>query len=828
MKKKPLLIALAIALTSFTVYNKNYFEELVTEKLLRYESSGFPEKIYLHTDKPFYTQDETIWFTSYLVNGISHQKSEKSKVVHVELINENDSIVSHKKLYAEYISASGDFKIDKDLQAGKYLLRAYTSEMRNNGQEDFFHKEISIWSTKEKDETQTSTLTSNKNTASSTPVVLPRPDLAFYPEGGYLVEGTSNKVAIKIKDSYYQNTPLSGVIKDSNDNEIFEFNTLDLGLGIINLTPVSGESYYASIYINGSEERYDIPKALKVGYTLNVINKGKDIFINVKSTKRLGLKSTFLVAHQRGKLMFKKYEKSDKKHYSLQLPTKGFNDGVLNITLFDGEGNPTSERLVFIQNPENELKVSFNKSEEALSTRKKFDVNLDVLNNNDEKVPSILSMSVRDLSAFPQNTRSENIKTWLLLNSDLRGEVKNPGYFFEKKNDVKRRYLLDIVMLTHGWRKFKWNELLDDNYAPKQFTAEKGLYISGVTRKLKKPYTPYQAAARLTFLGNVLHQEPIIKSDSLGRFKFGPFVFFDSIPTLLEARLDQFKSKKKNSRDVVILVKKNGGNKSPEVVRKNVLKSNTSEEKQIAAFLKIAKYIQKINFEYDKSVKMLDEVTIKAKRRTELEKREEEMNDRTDYGSATDRFVIEDLGAAASSQSAFDILRYTRGVVVYGDSIYLRSSNGPPGIYLDGMQIDADFLQSLSGSEISFIDILTGAEAATFSNAGNGIISIYSTTGNVSSKNIKRKPGIIDFHAEGFYTAKEFYAPDHINAGPEELMKADIRTTLHWEPFIRTNKDKDSEVSFFSSDSRSEYIIEVEGISDSGIPIYGFTTFSVN
>jgi hypothetical protein len=827
MKKKSLLIVLTIILTSFTIYNKNYFQELVIEKLLNYETKNFPEKIYLHTDKPFYSQDETIWFTSYLVNGISHKKSDKSKVVHVELINDKDSVLQHKRLYTQYISASGDFKISKNLKQGKYLLRAYTTNMRNNGQKDFFQKEISIWSVSKQDSLQSIANVTEIKT-NPTPIILPRPNVEFYPEGGYLVEGISNKVAIKVKDDAYQDVQLSGTIKDNNDNEIFDFKTLDFGLGVFNLAPEKGKTYYASIYINGAEERYTLPKALSNGYTINAINNGSQLIINATSNKELGLKSTFLVGHQRGKLIFKKFENSTKKTYSLKLPTKGLSDGVMNITLFDGNGNPTVERLVFIDNSENNLKVTFNKSAEALGLRKKFDVNVDVKNNNGEKVSSILSMSVRDLAAVPQNTRTENIKTWLLLNSDLRGVIKTPGYFFEKENDIKRRYLLDLVMMTHGWRKFTWNEILNGNEEKKQFEPEKGLYITGITRKLKKPYTPHSAPTRLTFMGSNIHQEPIQKADSLGRFKFGPFIFFDSIPTLLEARMDHFKSEKRKSRNVVILVDKLNNKNTPEVIRKPLLKSNTNEENQIAAFLKISKYIQKINFEYDQSVKQLDEVIIKARLKTEEEKKEQERDDRTDYGSASNRLTIEELGPSAGSQTAFDIVSFMRGVSSYGDTIYLRNSSGSPGIYLDGMQVDADLLKSINGDDISFIDILTGAEAATFSNAGNGIIAVYSTTGNVRTKNIKRKPGIIDFQPEGFYTARKFYAPDHINAGPEELMKADIRTTLHWEPFIRTTKEKESEISFFSCDSRTDYIIEVQGISDDGVPIYGFTTFSTN
>ena len=93
-------------------------------------------------------------------------------------------------------------------------------------------------------------------------------------------------------------------------------------------------------------------------------------------------------------------------------------------------------------------------------------------------------MTVRDMNAYPITDDSENIKTWLLLNSDLRGKVKNPRYFFEKPNDKKRNYLLDLTMLTNGWRRFTWQKLLYETKEKNKFKVESGLVISGKTPAL--------------------------------------------------------------------------------------------------------------------------------------------------------------------------------------------------------------------------------------------------------------------------------------------------------------------------------------------------------
>jgi len=177
--------------------------------------------------------------------------------------------------------------------------------------------------------------------------------------------------------------------------------------------------------------------------------------------------------------------------------------------------------------------------------------------------------------------------------------------------------------------------------------------------------------------------------------------------------------------------------------------------------------------------------------------------------------------------SIFDLLNMLPGVTTSNNSVLIR--NQIPAFYLDGFPVQIEDILFLTGNDVEFIDVLTGAEAGMFINSGNGVVAIYSRTGeNLTIRNVKRKPGIIDFEAVGFYTAREFYAPDHLN-GFDEAMKADIRTTLHWEPKIILEKNKKSgEVSFFTSDTKSKYAIKIEGITNTGIPVYHVSTFEVD
>lgn len=818
MKKIIITSLIVFVFTSFTIFN-NFFTDLVKEKLSNYITNGYPEKIYIHIDKPYYTLDDNIWFSCYLVNGTNHTKSDKSTVIHVELINENDSIVAKRKLFTEDINTAGDIKIPLHWKAGKYLLRAYTNDMRNSDSDYFFQKEIPIWSLSKKERTENiheaQVLTGHEMSNEL------QPDINFYPEGGYLIENIRNNIAVKIKNLNLEETSLNVSIKDNEDTEIFKFKTLKFGFGQFSLSPEPNKSYYASVILNGIEKRYPLPKALAKGFVVNAKNEGDQILIKAMSNTNSGLKGTFLVAHQRGRLIFSKYEKALKSDYLIELSTAQFDDGVTHLTLFDAEGNPVWERLIYIDNPQNDLTINIKKEKDILSPKEKNSLKIDVIDKAGNSIPSHLSMSIRDLDLFPQNGHSKNIKTWLLLNSDLRGKIKNPGYFFDGKEQNKKRYLLDLVMLTHGWRRFTWPELLNKTQKNK-FPIEKGIHISGKILNLKAPYRATKASTRLNFLGHNIHQEKQITTPN-GIFNYGPYIIFDTIPTIIEARLTNFKSINETDRNLFIALDK--PDSIPKVSRKTILKSDISDDTQLANYIKITEYLEQLRLQYGEDTHQLDEITITAQKEKEVDARIEAMNSRTDYGEAARRIVMDDI-AGSGTYSVFQLLRNITGVTVNGSEVSIRGGQSP-AFYLDGFEVEIEFIEDLSGSDIDFIDVLQGAEAATFANSGNGIIALYSKEGiSIGSGSVKRKPGIIDFKSVGFYTARTFYSPDYASDF-ENFPKADVRPTLYWNPQIKVTENMKPELSFFTSDSKGEYFIEIEGISGTGIPVYNTSTFTV-
>lgn len=102
------------------------------------------EKVYLHTDKPYYSAGEDIWFKAYVINAATHFPDTKSKFVYVELINAFDSVLIRAKIRKDSIGFSGHLNLNTEIAAGDYVLRAYTYWMQNTGVDYFFNKHVKI------------------------------------------------------------------------------------------------------------------------------------------------------------------------------------------------------------------------------------------------------------------------------------------------------------------------------------------------------------------------------------------------------------------------------------------------------------------------------------------------------------------------------------------------------------------------------------------------------------------------------------------------------------------------------------------------------------
>lgn len=482
------------------------------KKFEEYQNSHHLEKVYVNHDKPFYLLGDTIWCQAVFVEGRTHQFFNASPIVYVDWINSEGELVDNYLLKIDQGLANFEIPTRYTDRSGEYVLRAYTQYQRNFEQDYLFQKNIQIFSDSLITETRKVKRTDNF-------------EVRFYPEGGEIISSLNNKVAVKVQNTAGDNIAFTAVLADGDDNEIMTFKSYNEGIGFFEFIPEAGKDYLAKVRCNGIEKSFEIPKALNEGYTININGFTKDhIVITLASNKKKLLKDALIVGHVRGQV-FLKQELKKVASQQLKIPRDQVPSGILHFTLFDDKDRPVSERLSFNKNPNERVDVTVNLSKPYFAQRDKieFDISPSV---TDRIVPSSLSVSVFNKDVIPTGTNDLSIVNYLLLQSDLKGRINNLNQYF-LKDDSRTNFLIDLLMLTHGWRRFTWQDILKEEMPSMEFATAEDIPIIGVVRKRKKDQ-PVKADVFLSILSKSDFSSTNITTEEDGIFYFKGFEFQDS------------------------------------------------------------------------------------------------------------------------------------------------------------------------------------------------------------------------------------------------------------------------------------------------------------
>jgi hypothetical protein len=634
---------------------------------------------------------------------------------------------------------------------------------------------------------------------------------------------------MKITDGKGTGIALKGTIVDGEGTQIVPFRSFEFGLASAYFDVKAGTNYYAQIDFNGILEKYPLPQPLSKGYTLQMSNQGEHIVIRISTNINNGLKGALLLGHLRGHQFFKRFEnKGSDDTYEVKLLTSKLGDGVAHFTLFAPNGEPVCERLTFIENPENEVELSLKTNKTEYGFREPVDLDFDVRDAKGKPLDGRFSMSVATGNGLKKETAT--IKSWLLLNSDLGGKVENPNYFF--RDDSKARdYMLDLLMMTHGWRRFVWKSFFEEGVRPElAFPPEKGIMINGFTTDFDNRYLPFRTVATLNILAEKVYQENSL-TNTQGKFSFGPFILKDTVEAVVKAEL--FGETKKGTEKIAIYL----DSLFPKV------KTNTRMLPQISnATIDYAQpYLKEVqrkkinDFKYDPEVIQLDEAVVKEKIKTRKKIINEALSERTLYGDVRARHRVIPDSVPFNGTGVFGLLINVPGVQIIGtppfETAFIASSSnlsGPPLILLDDFPVSLRVAQTIPVESVLFVDVLKHADAAIYGVRGSaGVIAIYSKTGENFEEEPERYPGVANFKVPGFYKAREFYAPNY--ALPDtKHEKPDYRTTLHWVPEISLDDKDKSTLNFYTGDTAGKYVVRVEGITIDGRPVSTWRSFNVN
>lgn len=307
----------------------------------------------------------------------------------------------------------------------------------------------------------------------SVPITLGNIDLSFFPEGGDLVEGLESNIGFKALNEFGKPADIEGVVKNKSGNIVAKFSSFHNGMGAFEFEPKIGENYHVLITNpKGIDKVYALPESLKRGWVLNVAQQeNEEMIVKVNSTED---EKMSLMCQVRGVAYFSRELNITRGSNEFKVPLKGFPIGVAQITLFDSRDIERAERLVFV-NKDRQLNIDIKTNKEKYLPREKVKMSLRVTDERGLSVPANLSMSVVDdkLLSFADD-KSSNILTNLLLESDIKAKVEEPQFYFDPKEE-KATEALNYLLMTDGWRRFKWEEVIEGDMPGMAFAGEKAV-----------------------------------------------------------------------------------------------------------------------------------------------------------------------------------------------------------------------------------------------------------------------------------------------------------------------------------------------------------------
>jgi hypothetical protein len=651
-------------------------------------------------------------------------------------------------------------------------------------------------------------------------------NLQFFPESGKMVDGIKTVIAYKAVDNKGYPTEFNADIIDENSNTIKHISGDNSGVGKFEFTPEYNRTYQALVNLSGTKYSFNLPGVEPEGYVLNFKSDSSDILIK---TNRNNVKSRhYLLFSVRGAVYASIETRLDNNPLKIHLPLKMYPKGIVQITLFDSLFRPQAERLVFNNRSDQKMYINVEPDKKVYSQREKVNLTLNVTDAAGNPVRSSLSLAAMDASKTDSLSNAPDIELYLYLTSELKG-----GIDFKLLNlsdttsdgNTKR----DLVMMTQGWRNYLWNSIRYTNTFNVMYPIEKGFCINGSVFNLSNRRSG--SGYKLSYFDFKSGFNGVAKVDENNRFKIEiPFHYNSHVYFI------QNKNNKDRIENLGFIL-----DTFPLPVisyRKNELPFISYKAGYIKALDKKFSEIDSANRLDIKYIK-IPEVTIKAK------------SDRTGY-SAPDitinldkkdptgkkyfslfQMIYEEFGEKAFTAIGFETQGKIYNPILVVDGAPMTASECPPCYDFAAYALAAtipineisdvkfyeagsNYSQWLTPSpppptarNVKWKTDVMGTKLYMLPADPKIYLPVVSLKTN--SKSYRGNPrGAIMFPFQGIYQAKEFYKPDYENNNSKI---PDNRTTIYWNPEIKTDSTGKARVSFYNSDLKGEAVIRISGVS---------------
>jgi hypothetical protein len=749
------------------------------------------ERIHLHFDKDIYLPGETIWFKAYMYNN--NALSTVSTNFYTAIYDEAGKLLEQKMYPIADGTAKGSFSIPGNIESGKLQLVAFTKGMIFYDNSNVFKKILSIY----KKDTPQNTIPAANNVS-----------LQFFPEGGNWVAGISNTVAFKAWNEDGSPAQVSGKIMDEETHTAIDsFSTNTAGLGKLQLMPE--EKIYTALWkdADGKIIKTELPAVTPLGITLHAELVKKELYyvINKNATAE-NLKTLHLLAQMENEELYKADILIGDKNYLVnKFSIDSLPSGIMQLTLFNSDWQPLQERIIFINASKNTLPLI--KEEERSSAAKAKNIIELIMPDNSV---SNLSASIADINFYDRATH-RTIQQDLWVNAQLKGLNSTIANEIETGNSAA----IDLVMLTHGWRKYSWQKVI--NKQVETVSPIDNFLSLNIHYKEKNYALPGDESLSLVINDKVTgRQYHALNPASQTSFYQSGFVFYDS------ARVS-YKLNKNKEMSGNLLMKVNDSINIPAYITgvKNMPKQNSSSAGLIdTSFNNIA---TKFN-----TVQTFKTIVVNSKYVNPVTKRMQQLDDKYTSGLFSGLVrgyqinVVDDIETETSD--IYSYIRYkmptklgvsgiTGARQFYPCSMTMNDTCDPIPVFLNENEMPGDILESVPLSTIAYIKYTPGIVIGSSFTSANGALYVYTRKGSDDSQ--PSTSPMRSVTVKGYDLAKEFFNPDYSDKA--SLLQPDLRTTVYWNPYIITGKDNNKvKLEYYNNDISKKLLLTIEGVNEAG------------
>jgi len=775
------------------------------DSTLQEYSTKFPqERIYFHFDKSSYFPGDTIWYKAYLLSGWS--LSGISKNLYTDWVDASGKLVMHGAGPIVYATSYGQMIVPKNYQENVFHLHAYTGWMLNFDPAFLFDKDIPI--------IQPQGIAQYKLPAHTVRVSL-------LPEGGNMVQSLTSAVAFKAENQSGRPVNITGALRNKSGEVIDSIASEHDGMGKFFLAPEAGEVYSVLWKDNlGDSGTTQLAAAQPAGALLKVSVAANKVSFHIdrSADAPANFKKMYVLGTMQQQQAFKFAVDLDKAAGATNsVPTSQLADGILQVTLFDANWKPVAERVVFVNNNDYSFKTGINITKKGLGKRGLNEVEIEV----PDSTASTLSLSVTDGGLLYDS--SYNIVSHLLLTSDIKGYVNNPAYYFSNNSDSVKAHL-DLVMLTNGWRKYNWDNIVAGKLPAIKYKQDTTfIAITGLATKGDNTAAEEGTSVFLNVRGrdeaDSLHSVFTASTNNDGTFVISPGAFYDS--AYINYKL--VGAKKTENRGAVsftssLLAPLN--NYSSIHITASSLQDSLSLLNALA-----------VKTRADELYKVLGQLTLKnvtvtAKAKTPIKKLDEEYASPTFQSANTGNTYSFDVAHDPDAKGLYSLSNYLMDKI---PGLQVQSSGSPPvasylyrprlsisgaaqgvvRVFLDELETDNATLATIQLNDVGYIKFYKSGALVTA--ADQPSLVVYTRIGNEGN-------GLSSFKqvtVAGYTQVKEFYSPSY--AAEPDAPGADVRTTLYWNPNILAGgKVHKVKFVFYNNDVTKKLRFVLEGVNASG------------